>query len=216
MNWVAWDKVISPGVCLMPGKDSVSWLYDSSGAFSVASVKGKMLRNSSSNSEHVFVWNKLVPKKVGFVTWRAVLGRLPTLDALVRRKLPVSSTLCPICGEVEESIEHVFVSCGIAQTMWSVISLWCKLPAIFLFSFQDVVNPHKFSAFPKEKAKVFQAVCLIATWCLWKRRNALVHSGTLIHVTSLVEEIKIMGFLWIKNRGKKGDLSWEDWCSFRL
>ncbi|XP_076957252.1 uncharacterized protein LOC143632679 [Bidens hawaiensis] len=105
------------------------------------------------------------------------MGRLLTFDALGKRNIPVASNECSFCGEVEETVEHVLVSCGLAQSMWSVLAQWCKMPSIFLFSFHDVLELHKFSMFEKEKAILLHAVCLIAVWCLWKRRNALVHRG---------------------------------------
>ncbi|XP_076952101.1 uncharacterized protein LOC143625697 [Bidens hawaiensis] len=115
---------------------------------------------------YVFDWNGLFPKKVVFVAWRVVPGRLPTSDTLKKRYIPVSSTLCPICGEVEETVEHVLVSCGIVQTLWSLISLWCKTPDFIIFCVRDLVELHKFFSFRKEKANLFNAICLVVVWCL--------------------------------------------------
>ncbi|XP_076953170.1 uncharacterized protein LOC143627172 [Bidens hawaiensis] len=208
--------MVCQGLCLVHGNDQVVWSLDSSGVFSVQSLKAHIVENSFAIPEFVFVWNNLVPKKVGFVAWRAVLGRLPTFDALAKRNIPVSSVLCPICGEVDESVEHVFVSCGLAQTVWSLIAQWCNMPDFFIFSIRDLVDLHRFIPVPKDKAKVFQAICLVTVWCLWKKRNALVHNGSPIQVTTLLEEIKVMGFLWFKNRSHRFGLSWEDWCGFRV
>ncbi|XP_076949711.1 uncharacterized protein LOC143622462 [Bidens hawaiensis] len=132
-----------------------------------------VILNSYVAPDYNFEWNRLVPKKVSFVAWRALLGRLPTFDALVRRNIAVASNMCPFCGEVEETVEHVFISCGLAQSMWSVLAQWCK--------------------------------------CLWKKRNAMVHRGTPTQISSLVEEIKVLGFLWIEHWGRNKGLTWEDW-----
>ncbi|XP_076924741.1 uncharacterized protein LOC143587302 [Bidens hawaiensis] len=204
------------GVLIGSGQDVVVWACNPTGVFSVGSVKDRFLANSYVAPNYVFEWNKLVPKKVSFVAWRAVLDRLPTFDTLAKRNISVRSLLCPICGELEESVEYVFVSCGLAQCMWSLVSQWCKTPVFFLFSFRVILELHKFSKFPKDKARVFHAVCLIAIWSLWKRRNALVHKGSPIHLVSLVEEIKVLGFLWIKNRWKRRCLIWKDWYRFTV
>ncbi|XP_076945878.1 uncharacterized protein LOC143617109 [Bidens hawaiensis] len=132
-----------------------------------------------------------------------MLGRLPNFKALEKRNIPVASNMCPFCGEVKETVEHVMVSCGLAQYTWSVLAQWCKMPTPFLFSFRDVLELHKFSRFEKEKADVIHAVCLIVAWCLWKKRNALVCKGIPTQVAGLVEEIKVLSFLWIKHRGRK-------------
>ncbi|XP_076957043.1 uncharacterized protein LOC143632395 [Bidens hawaiensis] len=124
--------------------------------------------------------------------------------------------MCTFCGEVEEIVEHVMVSCGLAQYMWSVLAQWCKMPTPFLFSFRDVLELHKFSRFEKEKADVLHAVCPIAAWCLWKKRNALVYKGIPTYVAGLVEEIKVLSFLWIKHRGRKRGLTWDDRRGFNV
>ncbi|XP_076949470.1 uncharacterized protein LOC143622116 [Bidens hawaiensis] len=151
------------GVKLRHGDDKVVWLGDEVGGFSVPNFKEKISRNAYSEPGFVFEWNRLVPRKVSFVAWWAALGRLSTRDTLIKRNIPVSSIVCPICSDLEESVEHIFISCGFAQSLWSVISLWCKVPTFLLFSFRDLLELHKFSEFSKDKAKVFQAVCLIAT-----------------------------------------------------
>ncbi|XP_076938313.1 uncharacterized protein LOC143606427 [Bidens hawaiensis] len=170
---------IMPRVSLRPREDKVVWIGDEVGGF--------LVRNAYFEPEFVFEWNRLVPRKVSFVAWRAALSRLPTRDALIKRNIPVSSILCSIFGDLEESVEHIFISCGFAQLLWSVISLWCKVPSFLLFSFRDLLELHKFSELSKDKATVFQAVCLIAMWCLWKKRNALVHDGVPIYLSGLME-----------------------------
>ncbi|XP_076916444.1 uncharacterized protein LOC143576173 [Bidens hawaiensis] len=130
----------------------------------------------------VFKWNNWIPIKVGFVTWRAVLNRLPTFQALARRSIPVSSTECPICGREEESVDHILFLCEEAQAVWCLISQWCKIPPLYAFSVQDLVELHRYMSAPKNKAKAFHAICLITIWCLWKKRNDLVHNGATVHV----------------------------------
>ncbi|XP_076892174.1 uncharacterized protein LOC143543823 [Bidens hawaiensis] len=203
-------------VKLKAGEDMICWSLDTTGSFTVKGLKRCILENSLSDPGEVFKWNRLVPKKVNFVSWRASLSRLPTFDALKKRNIPVLSDSCPICGEIEESVEHVFVSCGLAQIMWSIIAQWCNLPSLLILSFRDVMDLHNFSSLPMEKAKILHAICLTAIWCLWKKRNELVHSGIPIKLSTLLEEIKVLGYLWIKNRAKKYGLTWEDWCKFRV
>ncbi|XP_076917919.1 protein FAR1-RELATED SEQUENCE 5-like [Bidens hawaiensis] len=139
---------------LVPGDDKVVWGLESSGVFSVRSLRSHLVKNSYSQPEYVFDWNNLIPKKVGFVAWRAVLGRLPTFDALAKRNIPVRSTLCPICGEAEETVEHVFVSCGMAQTMWTLVAQWCKMPD----PSSDLVIPQVNASCKPEKGMVFESV----------------------------------------------------------
>ncbi|XP_076896664.1 uncharacterized protein LOC143549701 [Bidens hawaiensis] len=115
----------------------------------------------------------------------------------------VSSTECPICDRDEESADHILFLCEEAQAVWCLISQWCKVPPIYAFSVQDLVELHRYMSVPKVKAKAFHAICLITMWCLWKKQNDMVHNGAPVHVQGLYEEIKSLSYLWIKHRSKK-------------
>ncbi|XP_076887303.1 uncharacterized protein LOC143537409 [Bidens hawaiensis] len=168
---------VSQHVLLESGFDKTIWCGDPSGAFSVRNFKRILVDKMLVRPASIFDWNNWIPKKVGFVAWRAMLNRLPTLDALARRNISINSLVCPACGSEEESVDHVFISCVIAQKVWCLISQWCKVPSIYAFSVRDLVELHLYSLFPKDKAKALHAVCLVTMWCLWKKRNELIHNG---------------------------------------
>ncbi|XP_076921709.1 uncharacterized protein LOC143583229 [Bidens hawaiensis] len=109
-------------VIIRPGKDKSIWCGDHSGEFSVRSLKGLLLEMSLSRPDNVFEWNNWLPKKVGFVAWRVVLNRLPTMEALAKRNILVSSLDCSICGKRMETVDHVFISCDFSQAVWCLIS----------------------------------------------------------------------------------------------
>ncbi|KAF5772602.1 putative reverse transcriptase zinc-binding domain-containing protein [Helianthus annuus] len=89
----------------------------------------KQLQNARFNSpEYVFRWNSWVPKKVGIVAWRAILERLPTRCSLSHRNIDVPSTLCPLCGDDQETAEHLFVTCGFAQHVWAGFGTMVQAP----------------------------------------------------------------------------------------
>ncbi|XP_076893789.1 uncharacterized protein LOC143545881 [Bidens hawaiensis] len=114
--------------------------------------------------------------------WRVEMKRIPVMIELVKRGFMVSSGICPICEENLESAEHLVVSCQFAQSVWCIISFWCKISPFFAFSVKDLLELHRFYQLPKWKAKALNAVCLTTTWCLWRARNALVHEGKPIYI----------------------------------
>ncbi|EEF52217.1 conserved hypothetical protein [Ricinus communis] len=59
--------------------------------------------------------------------WRAVTDSPRVMANLVKRKVHVSA-LCPLCGSVEETVEHMFFFCGHATTTW-FMSSWGYKPA---------------------------------------------------------------------------------------
>uniref|UniRef100_A0A251TWR6 Putative reverse transcriptase zinc-binding domain-containing protein n=1 Tax=Helianthus annuus TaxID=4232 RepID=A0A251TWR6_HELAN len=88
-------------------KDEWRWVLDGSGKFTVRSIKEHLVLHRYSIPEYVHRWNNWVPKKVGILTWRANLDRLPTRCALARRNINVPNVLCPMCGEAQETTEHI-------------------------------------------------------------------------------------------------------------
>ena len=55
------------------------------------------------------VWRATVPKKVRFFIWQVLLGRVNTVDRLVRKRtLLVSPFCCILCWKVEEDLDYFF------------------------------------------------------------------------------------------------------------
>ncbi|GAU50095.1 hypothetical protein TSUD_28830 [Trifolium subterraneum] len=66
-----------------------------------------------------------VPLKVSILAWRLLRDRLPTKANLISRGiLPVGDSHCVSgCGSVE-SAHHVFISCSMFGSLWSLVSSW--------------------------------------------------------------------------------------------
>ncbi|XP_076888244.1 uncharacterized protein LOC143538612 [Bidens hawaiensis] len=138
-------------VTMESGDDRVVWEAGASHDFTACNISTALEARAIGDLIKVFDWNTFVPKKAGFVSWRAALGRLPTRSTLESRGILIDSSLCPVCEEVEETVDHILVSCGLAQSLWCLIAQWCKVPPPFLFSFQDVLDLHNFIPVPREK-----------------------------------------------------------------
>ncbi|XP_076940283.1 uncharacterized protein LOC143609414 [Bidens hawaiensis] len=204
------------GVVLGDGMDRLVWDFDDNEGFSVRSLIRGLDDLKPHDENYVMEWNNWVPKKVGIHAWRVEMGRIPVLLELLKRGIAVTTAVCPICEEELESTEHLVISCQFTQTLWSVISSWGKVSSIFAFSVKDLLEFHRFSYFPKQKAKAFNAVCLTTNWCIWRERNALVFEGKQININNVVGEIKALSFLWVKNQGKNRSLTWEKWRGFNF
>ncbi|XP_076907117.1 uncharacterized protein LOC143563469 [Bidens hawaiensis] len=138
------------------------------------------------------------------------MERVPLLVSLARRNVAVDSVVCLICGMEEETAEHLLNSCRFAQEIWGKVTNWCRVPNFFAFSIRDLLEAY----IPKDKAKVFHAICLTTLWCIWRARNEAVFEGKLVQLESVFGEIKGLNFLWLQNRAKKSSLSWNDSTRF--
>ncbi|KAK9065261.1 hypothetical protein SSX86_016644 [Deinandra increscens subsp. villosa] len=101
-----------------------SWTESADGLFSSSSLRALLIKPIGPGNPSPLCWTKLVPRKINLLMWRALLGRLPTFDGLLKRNIPVSSPVCPICLEANESADHLFTGYRIALDIWSKVSSW--------------------------------------------------------------------------------------------
>ncbi|MFS8018660.1 putative RNA-directed DNA polymerase [Helianthus anomalus] len=198
------------------GPDKWVWRLDNSDDFSVASIKQISATVSRAVPDYQFAWNKFLPKKVGIVSWRAASDRLPTRVALAARNIVISDSRCLLCGDFDETIEHLFVSCHFAQSVWLVVAQWCKAPPVIAFSLKDILDAHMLVRGNAKKKKVYNAISQVVIWCLWRMRNEALFRQAIPCVSKVVEESKTMSFHWVKNRSGSSHWSWSDWQSFNL
>ncbi|XP_022018936.1 uncharacterized protein LOC110918968 [Helianthus annuus] len=164
----------------------------------------------------VFDWNNWVPKKVAIVAWRAEMERLPTKCALSNRNINVQNRFCSLCGDFDETSEHLLVACHFAQVIWKNIAYWCKIPLIIAFDIKDLLVLHGFSPGSRKRKKTLYAIILVAIWSIWKMRNEVTFGQAIPNTTKVLDEVKSMAFLWVKNRSKEVTLSWENWSRFSI
>ncbi|KAJ0558404.1 putative reverse transcriptase zinc-binding domain-containing protein [Helianthus annuus] len=203
-------------VVVSQGVDKQVWNMDDTGLFSVSSIKKILSSTDRTLPSRIFSWNNWIPKKVGMVAWRAEKDRLPTREALIRRQINITDASCVLCGECMESSEHLFVACHFAQTVWQNIASWCKIPPIVAFDFKDLLDLHDFSSGPQKRKKTMQAIFHIVIWCIWKTRNEVIFRNSQPNVIKVLEEVKSLGYLWVKNRSRETSITWEGWSRFSV
>ncbi|KAM0029767.1 putative RNA-directed DNA polymerase [Helianthus debilis subsp. tardiflorus] len=198
------------------GSDSWSWGLDSSGSFSICSVKESLQKLLFSDLQVALDWNNWCPKKVNFLLWRIIQDKVPTYAALARRNIVIQDNVCKMCGEEVESALHLFASCRIAEQIWEFVSRWCRIQQVFALELKDLANIHKSNNGSQRWKKVVSLVTQAAIWVIWKSRNEAVFEGKQPYVNKMKEEIKMLGYTWIKSRVKNVNISWSDWCNFDL
>lgn len=111
-------------------EDSLVWHYSSNGVYTVKSgyrialkdlTRQNEMQPSSSFTPNKNMWPSIwkldVPHKVRHFWWRACSNSLATKENLVRRKCGISKS-CPICGQSDESIEHLLFYCSWVRAVW--------------------------------------------------------------------------------------------------
>ncbi|GFZ19928.1 laccase 12 [Actinidia rufa] len=67
------------------------------------------------------VWQTSITPKHSFILWLGLKGRLLTRDKLQGY---IEDQTCPLCREMEETIDHLFFQCRVGRQVWSQIKLW--------------------------------------------------------------------------------------------
>ncbi|PWA52985.1 RNA-directed DNA polymerase, eukaryota [Artemisia annua] len=201
-------------VTLSDACDGWRWIGVGKGVFTVSAVRNMLYDDKDFSNASVFEWCKWVPKKCNIFGWRAGMDRIPTMCALRSRNIPVADVTCVLCGDSEESLEHLFTGCIFASRIWHYISSWCKTQSFFVFSFKDLLDFHKFSGLAGIAKDLLYGIIIIGCWCIWKARNNLRFQSKKARVEDVIGEIKVLGFLWARSRAKVPLLDWERWCKF--
>ncbi|KAJ0469905.1 putative reverse transcriptase zinc-binding domain-containing protein [Helianthus annuus] len=178
------------------------WILDSSGRFSVSSVKEKTQRLMFSDLRLDFEWNNWSPIKVNFLVWRLIQDKLPTNAALNRRNVIIEDNRCKMCGDEEESAFHLFASCRIAEQIWEFITRWCRIKQVPVLELKDLANIHKCNRGSHRWKKTVNLVTQATIWVIWRSRNEAVFEGKQPYVNRMKEEIKMFGYMWLKSRVK--------------
>lgn len=109
-------KLILDGVMLEDKRDSLGWLLDSHGQFSVKSLYRHLTNGGVTNWKLKKVWASSIPLKVKIVLWQLHHNRIPTTDQLkIRGWKGVEK--CSLCGVLEDA-NHVLFKCVIAKFVW--------------------------------------------------------------------------------------------------
>ncbi|XP_076909897.1 uncharacterized protein LOC143567303 [Bidens hawaiensis] len=192
--------------------DSWRWLGDHSRVYSVKSVRKKLMEDRVGVGCNVVRWSRWAPIKCNIFAWRAVLNRLPTSEMLIKRNINVESTLCLLCGSGEDTIDHILSGCLVSSLVWQQISVWCRIPQIFAFSSKDIMEIHSSMDLGKREKEILHGIIIIGSWRIWKARNLKLFEEIEVKIEDIMRDIKALGFLWLKNRSKIGDLVWDNWC----
>ncbi|MFS8029935.1 putative ribosomal protein L37ae [Helianthus anomalus] len=103
---------------------------------------------------------------------------------------------------MEETADPFF-----SNEVWQAVSA----AKIIAFSTKDILNLHTSLDGGKTYRWMTQSVLLMACWILWKLRNNIVFNRKKAKAAGVVQELKILGLLWIKNRSRKVSLDESKW-----
>ncbi|XP_010480532.1 PREDICTED: uncharacterized protein LOC104759286 [Camelina sativa] len=135
------------------------------------------------------VWFKEKIPKHAFVAWLAALNRLTTKDRLISWGLAVPPH-CLLCGNHEESRQHLFFDCVYAEQVWQYFYSRAAVtpPNLFLDALVWLKRPCR----NRNVAAILKLTFQASIYLLWKERNSRLHTSTSRPPVNLIQEIKVI------------------------
>ncbi|XP_035842617.1 uncharacterized protein LOC118489106 [Helianthus annuus] len=147
------------------------WIGAADKDFSVGGIKNLLDKGCNVTVPYVIEWCRWLPIKCNVFIWRRALGRIATIDALKRKNIEVHDSRCIMCGEEDESAEHLFTSCYTVAVIWQFVSNWCSIPNILAFLVKDLLEFHEHIGIKGGKKEAVKGIIRVACWSIWRSRN---------------------------------------------
>ncbi|GJW56754.1 RNA-directed DNA polymerase, eukaryota [Tanacetum coccineum] len=124
-------------VNLVPMADRWVWNLESSGDFSVSSIRKVIDEKRFPSVCSKTRWVKYVSIKVNVLAWKIKIDGLPTRFNISRRGIDIHSILCPVCDGGVESSEHLFFRCHLSKQIARKVSLWWNVAYVDVNSYAE-------------------------------------------------------------------------------
>ncbi|KAL5568310.1 hypothetical protein UlMin_024885 [Ulmus minor] len=160
--------------------DKLWWFFEKKGSYTVKSgyklacdLNNPISDSTSAGGSNWWttLWTLKLPPKIKFFLWRSCLNALPTKDNLVKRGIKTLQS-CPRCGEVQESVIHVFFECIYARSLWEDSIFHTQVLSAQSSSYIDRIS----LIHAKNAKEDFELFCVIL-WAIWNDRNNFAHNG---------------------------------------
>ncbi|GJV16132.1 RNA-directed DNA polymerase, eukaryota, reverse transcriptase zinc-binding domain protein [Tanacetum coccineum] len=188
-------------VNLVPMGDRWVWTLESSGEFSVASLRKvideKRLPSVCSKTR----WVKYVPIKVNVLAWKIKMDVLPTRLNISRRGIDIHSISCPICDCGVESSEHLFFRCKLTRQIARKISLWWNVNYEDVNSYDEWITWMVSLRLAAKSKLMFEGVFYAMWWNIWIYRNKLLFEDK-AHLKAIIfDNVVSSSFYWCRDNG---------------
>lgn len=130
--------------------------------------------------------------------WKLAKNRIPSLQNLVMRNVPLESQVCVGCKKEVESAGHLFFKCEFFASLWTDYIKWWGLEAPFqaecadhFMHFSGLINE------TAEQRQCWEGIWFVVLWVIWTTRNAVMFRGSGAVLSDMMELVKLKSWLWI-------------------
>ncbi|XP_028052432.1 uncharacterized protein LOC114256937 [Camellia sinensis] len=171
------------------------------GIFTVSSFYGALVADKCVvDGTFVYPWKNVwvsgTPSKVAFFVWTASLGRILTIDNLIRHG-HILVNWCCLCSQAVESVDHFLIHCSVSSRLWMLVVamfglVWVRPGSLFAV-LQSWVGGRVGKR--RRKAWILALHCLL--WLIWLERNKRVFHGVAHSITWLERRLLTVLYSWV-------------------
>ncbi|GJU18008.1 RNA-directed DNA polymerase, eukaryota [Tanacetum coccineum] len=187
-------------ISLVPMNDRWVWNLESTGDFSVSSIRRKIDEMYLPNSSESTRWVKCVPIKVNILAWKIRCDGLPTRINLSRRGIDIHAISCPICDCGVESSEHLFFSCKTIQEIGKKVVRWWNINYVEVNSYEEWKTWLTSCRMASKLKQIFEGVWYSLWWHVWNYRNKLLFDAKPPLKSTIFDNVIFSSFHWCKAR----------------
>jgi hypothetical protein len=151
----------------------------------------------------VRVWDSWAATKVIVFSWQLLQDRLPTRQNLRRRRVMVGAIAdsCVFCWTVEESVDHLFVSCDRISHVWYRVTRLLGIEFVSPDSIMQVFESFSRLGVRRRVRLGMILVWHVVVWTIRTFRNDNIGGSSTID--NLVDKVKLSSWKWFlgKNPG---------------
>ena len=180
-------------------RDEISWRMSTDGVYSARSAYLLQFEGSVPMDGFNLIWSAWAPGKCRFFIWTAVLGKILTADALLRRGWE-NNYFCPLCERNLETPLHLLVECPWVVDIWASTASLMSLPLLAqatwtsCANFKDWMGSCMVRA-PASKKKGTLSLIHLISWEVWRERNRCLFQNEAMTKVALgckiAEEIRL-------------------------
>lgn len=193
--------------------DEMVWTGDPSGIFLVKSMIEVATQNViGSLVSQSFIWKNLAPPRVHLFTCCCAKRKVLTRMDLRRRGLMSSEgdSSCPLCGLVDEMIDHLLATCPMTWKLWSYFSNLMGVSWVCPGSWVGLLMSWLFPSLGARRRLAWIMIPATIIWTIWKERIARIFEGKSLQFSELLEKTKWSLCVWLCTNKEFKDLKAGD------
>ncbi|GJZ51955.1 RNA-directed DNA polymerase, eukaryota, reverse transcriptase zinc-binding domain protein [Tanacetum coccineum] len=197
---------------LVPMCDRWVWTLESSGIFSVASIRKIIDGNRLATSTSKTRWIKYVPIKANVLAWKVKMDALPTRFNISRRGIVIPSLTCPTCDNGIETSDHLFFKCDMSRHLASKVSSWWSVNYADINSYNEWCSWITTIRLKNKTKAMLEGVFYTMWWYIWNFRNKLLFEDKAPLKATLFDNVVSSSYYWCKFRSRSS-FSWVEWLN---